>query len=581
MKKNLTMAQILKVRAWSLRIPAIAVAGALGTASVWAADISWDGSGGDDFWSTVGNWSDNADPAGDNITFNNTAAVGTAGTVTNIVDQNYNVGSLVYENFGVDTNYHTTQINSGVTLNVTGLAFNTTTELDTSQTDFTGDGALVYNNGAGIIQLGRAAKQTTTVDMSGLSSFTATADQILLGANVDSSNSGITTLTLAGTNVITANRLQAGGIRQDSALYLGQSNTLNIDELWLGEGERSGGTTINMAFDSGLIDPNVTIRDKAGTGGADLLLAWGKFPSDGFLHTATIDLRGGSVDAQFDTVQMGMGRQGINGNGKSFATFYFDAGSVHMNTAVLGRTNSSSKFGAGQGNIYISGTGTLTVGLLTLGDNIGGADTVEEGGFIYLTDSAIFRATTIQAGATVAGSNHEINFTSGTIGNLSGTDLTIGSDIKLELIGTGSHVFDVEAGQVATINTDITQSGGDAGLTKTGDGTLYLAGGDDTYSGDTLLLDGLFRTDTFLTGDYIFESIMATFQVNEAALTVGGAQALFGTQIFNNTGGGTLEAVDVGDYTQISIVPEPSSVALIFGLFASLTLLGRRQRRRL
>jgi hypothetical protein len=83
--------------------------------------VTWDGGGGADLnWSNNSNWNPDGSPSGVDTTFSNTASAGSAGTVNNVVDGSVTVDSLTYANNG--SNFHTTQINSGLTLTVNGVA---------------------------------------------------------------------------------------------------------------------------------------------------------------------------------------------------------------------------------------------------------------------------------------------------------------------------------------------------------------------------------------------------------------------------------------------------------------------------
>ncbi len=82
-------------------------------ASTGAEMIRWDGGGTGMLWSTQDNWDPAGSPADKIVVFDNTAASGTAGTVTNTVDANTTVASILYENTGM---HHTTAINSANTL---------------------------------------------------------------------------------------------------------------------------------------------------------------------------------------------------------------------------------------------------------------------------------------------------------------------------------------------------------------------------------------------------------------------------------------------------------------------------------
>ena len=121
--------------------------------------------------------------------------MGTIGAVDNTVDGAFNIGSLTY---GQTNNYHTTLINPGLTLTVSGtngLAAGTGTAAgDGLQTVTTVQGpgaALVVSNTSAIVNVDQSmpisgtANSTTmaTLDLSGLDTFSATVSRVLVGVD--------------------------------------------------------------------------------------------------------------------------------------------------------------------------------------------------------------------------------------------------------------------------------------------------------------------------------------------------------------------------------------------------------------
>ena len=179
-----------------------------------AVSVTWSDATSDDLWSTItggagtGNWTGGA-PAGNDVIFNNTDSNATAGTVTNIVDANQTINTLRYNEVTTSTgNTHTTQINTGVTLGVTGsVAGDSSTQGNYSfyvgsglndaggtgvtTATFTGGGTLSINNTGGDIIVRNTsstnANHNAILDMTGLNQFTANVDQILVG---NSNNNG-------------------------------------------------------------------------------------------------------------------------------------------------------------------------------------------------------------------------------------------------------------------------------------------------------------------------------------------------------------------------------------------------------
>ena len=200
-------------------------------ATASAASVSWTTGGADLLWSTntPSNWSTSpAVPAvGDDITFAAAGAVNTTAT-TNEVDANFtnSINSLWYSQQGdpsTTAEVHTTVIDPGVTLRITGSAALPTTPIainglngnyslmtgsygstvtTQNHTYISGDGTLdISANGGGVgttsgdiivreSQSGSSTGQTQTsiLNMSGLANFTASVDQLLVGVNTTSSS---------------------------------------------------------------------------------------------------------------------------------------------------------------------------------------------------------------------------------------------------------------------------------------------------------------------------------------------------------------------------------------------------------
>ncbi len=458
---------------------AAALGVALGAGSARAA--TWDGGGTDDNWSTAGNWSDNADPAGKAIVFDNTDAVGSAGTVNNIVNVSYTVSSLSYAN--TSGNYHTTQINTDQTLTVNGL-ISTTSAGVAIKGSSAGTGALAVNSASGTM-LG-----ANGLDLSGLGSFTAT----LSGLNISGGTPADAVIILADTNTLTLDSINiVTGINQQGALLLGRVNTIWSDSININLGAARPG--IRMDFNTGLSNPSVTIRNKAGTGRANLSMGI----AGGHSGAATMDLTGGTVDLMLGTVDMGHMLQSDNNNPSG--TLTFNAGTVDATTMNLGRVSGVDGDGwsaTGTGTVNIDGTGTLIAGTINLGivpDDITTQNANRPIGSINL-DGGTLRAQTIQTTGTGTPSTvydaqpvREINFSSGTIANKAGVDLTITSDITIVLKTAATHTFDVEAGRTATVGATITSDPVSGGITKTGDGTLIL-NGTNFFTGDVVVSSG-------------------------------------------------------------------------------------------
>ena len=156
-----------------------------------AAPVVWSGAGTDMNWSTSANWFGGTPPGtGDDVKFFDLGGGGGFGVVDNIVDINSTNLSLQFANTN-NAIVHTTQINPGVTLMLTGsggLINGNEQSNDTRVTNsITGvGGTLIVSNTAANIQVRQpfgtsSTANRTTLDMSGLDTFNATVARLLVG----------------------------------------------------------------------------------------------------------------------------------------------------------------------------------------------------------------------------------------------------------------------------------------------------------------------------------------------------------------------------------------------------------------
>ena len=375
--------------------------------------ITWDNGGGDQLWSNNANWNADNPAAGNDITFNNTASVGSAGTVTNIVDASVSIASLNYLSDSNAGNFHTTQINNGQTLTVTGamslgitsgfVGTNVTIKGATA-----GQGTLTVNNPAtNFTTTGTTGFYTpnfnTVLDMKDLGTFNATVNAFNVSTGFGPS---VTTLNLAGSNTIVTNDLNIGTQPWNGfiTMNLGQTNVIHTDRLGVASiNPQSGSGTLQ--FRAGLVNPTLTIRDKAGTGRADVIA--GARNQDSGVNPGTINLNGGIVDALLGTVRLGIGNStagaGSNQSKSAVGILQFNGGTIDATSITLAEANT--------GNVPLA-TGTLSIG--SISSSVFGtliADTItmthrptgtagSTAATINLNGSAVLRATNIQQGAS-------------------------------------------------------------------------------------------------------------------------------------------------------------------------------------
>ena len=338
--------------------------------NAFAATSVWNGpatTNTANLWSDS-NWTPSAPATIDDVKFYDLGAIPGVSNINNTVGADITIGSLQYGN---TNGFHTTLIDSGATLNITGtggLTVGTLTDNGNAQivnATVTGGGALNLNNSAAnlLVDQGRSANGNGTqrgiLDLSGLGNFTANLSRVAvgvttLGGSVNAQNA-TGTLKLAQTNMITAafsgtpissvvgtptNSIDVGSDNGNAGgadfLFLGQSNVFYIDSIGVGALK----TTASMLFNTGLSSPVAYFRGTNGDGSRVRFWTVGDMASSGSSSAAangTNDFRGGTVDIMVDTMSLGRDRQGGNtGSGVTRGTFMFTAGTVDVNTLLAG-----------------------------------------------------------------------------------------------------------------------------------------------------------------------------------------------------------------------------------------------------
>jgi len=340
------------------------------------AALTWDGEGGaNKDWSHAANWNPDGLPT-DSATFNDTATAA-AGTVTNIVDEDFTIGSLTYEN---TANAHTTQIDAGATLLLNGLGTGRSLVVGNVPSGgadatavLTGGGSLVVSSPSEDILVTAGSTSSphseSVLDMSGLANFQATINEFRIATEHVRTQAQV---TLANTNTITADAIIVASSTYtgtlDSFLRLGNSNTINTNKIIVA-GARS---TSTLEFDPTLTGtPTVTIRGKAGGTSrtamwvADQRGAGGYGTGGSSTAVGTADFTAGSIDAMFSTLIVG--RNGYVASlqpGGAQGTFSFDAGTVDAQTLIVGL--SPLPYSSNLAN-YNTPTEGQTIGTLNMG----------------------------------------------------------------------------------------------------------------------------------------------------------------------------------------------------------------------
>ena len=524
-----------------------------------AASISWDAGGSSTnlYWSNGANWNPDGVPgSADDLTFSTAGSNATVGAITNEVTANATVNTLWYNQ---DLNslsqpiYQTTMIDPGQTLKISGSLAEPATLPDGSYSGFQGNISLLVGNynaagttvvsqtvikGGGTLDISSAGggntggdimvRQTANtqgahnaiLDLSGLATFNANIDQLLVGysgANNQAPNSTqrpVGTLYLAQSNTITMNNTgttttaglvigySTGNTAVTSAnlygsyLYLGQTNILNVDNVTIG-GRKGGGT---LAYNPAFTNASLTMRGHTGLSRV-ALIAIGDNTNNGTSSTSpfgTMDLTGVQADIQATSIILGRTPSGATSSTTTSATgtLTFNKGTIDVTGMTVAHPGASSGCPA-VGTVNVSGTGNLLFGSsgLILGQFAGGTGSAT--GTLNINGGTVStQAGSLGADITDGGGTSTINMTGGTIdmqghnigapsapidtfslrggnianlGNLSVNNFTAAGNVSLPsgtlTIGSGGKI-DMRDGTANTLSA--------ANLTLSGASTLYL-----------------------------------------------------------------------------------------------------------
>jgi autotransporter-associated beta strand protein len=471
----------------------------------------------------------NAIPTGSAVT------IGASGSAANLdldaFDQSISSLSIIANAAAANT----VTIGVGKTLSVTGggTAFNIgvfpVADAQTTSAVFAGGGSLAITNTGATVEIGRAttgenspgAANSTTVDMTGLASFSANVTTFRVGfgtknnANFALSN---TSNSITATTLSIADSNNLNGAVVDVVLGAG-TNVLRADSIVIGAGK---GTSSRLAFASQAAggSGSVVITNKAGTGAANITIG-SKSVATAATPVATLDLRGHTANVTAGTVIIG--QDNTNGSNTSSETAFlrFDGGTFTATSLQLGNktgTNTTSV----AATLEIGG-GTFAVntgGLFRIGNRTGSAGSVN--------------ATVNITGGTVTSN---VDITTGGQANTTSTLTLEGGSLNLtgKAIGaTGAPIsnLNLRSGTLA----NVAEINGGAGLTKSagaGANTLTLEGV-NAYTGPTNVASGTLLVSGTITG--------STAVNVSAGAVLGGNGGVIGTGATTVTvnGGGTL-----------------------------------------
>ena len=383
-------------------------------------------------------------------------------------------------------------INGGTIQSSGGSIFANTNVVFGGNFGFTGSG---NDNYVGSVSLGSLTRTITN---------TATGLRIFSGVISGSSGAGLTlegtgTTTLAGANTYSGNTTVNGGVLQisnvnalqnstldtgmsgsqsvnfavsgDNTYYLGGlagSDALSLGGNSISVGANNASTTFagDLSATSGGLTKagNGTLTFSGLFGATNLVVASGEFAlgaADRITNTAAVAVSGGKLSTAYnDTV----GSFSISGTGELSG-----AGTLTAATYTLGGGTVSGNLGAGtatasSGTTALNGTlaGNLTISGGTV--NLGSADRIGN-----------TSAVTVSSGALALNGNDSVGAVALTGGEISGSGTLTGTS------------YDFQSGTMGA------SLGGSATLTKTGSGTVTLAGDNTGYGGSIDLQSGALR----------------------------------------------------------------------------------------
>jgi autotransporter-associated beta strand protein len=509
----------------------------------------WTGGGASLNWSDSGNWSpglpDTSQPTYFEDIFNH-GYTNAAGLVNNVVDGNSALGAAVFNALSTNgaPHFYTTLINPGVTLTLGGLgaAYPTLAVGDvpgiqilnsTSGTNYTmvkGPGSFVVNDTTGLISVG--TRNRATLDLSGLTTFSASVSNLWVGATADNFNATGPTGFLLGavTNTIsTSANTAAPGILLGAAtngngtatMNLGGVNTFNTDALVVG-GQRAGfGTVLQFApaYSNASPLPTFTLRGSAGNNAisvfsiGDLGADTTDFNAIPYNNTSSskADFSGGTVDIWADSLYIGRSTTGtgtglgVTGQG----TLIVENGTVTATNVFMNYKMTSTNNTAGSGSILVlrSNATMNVVQDLYLGFRTNGSAFPSQG-FLFVSNNAV-----LNVGGGILFTNIGGSWTPPAI--------TLGDSGSINMTGGGNVVVGTITG-IGTISgaNTITVSNALSANTDTAVGTLNLSSNLVVGKAVTLTFNlGANNTIGGGINDYINVGNNVTFNTNLIKLT--------------------------------------------------------------
>jgi hypothetical protein len=475
--------------------------------------VHWTGAGADDRWSTAANWDPAISPAGADVVFGTQDRTPST-TVNNVVDESIGVSSISFTNTTKiaakpsSATWHVTRIDGGTTLTVDGGNKLENAVLvggvyasgeHGTYVRMTGGGAFAVEAEDGNFLCANTSNDNrgdATLDMAGLSSFTANVNRFWAGRG--SRTQGILVLAAAGTgtNSIAATQMAigdgygAGEANGTSEVRLGPANVLRTDLLLVGAATPPLRNVQRgrLGFQSGLSGGAVVIRGLNGDAVSSVVVGshGGASSADRTIRnvSGTMDFTGGTVDAKFGALTVGEGRgfwASSGGIGTVDGGLSMMAGRIDAETVVLGRSTSNNstdrRNGLVTGKIDIGG-GRFNAGSISLANNMAGANQI-----------AIGILTVRGSGQTAVASDVCMGVRAGTA-----PVVTARVDVAGGVLRVGG---DMAPGNDSTnVVAEVLLNGGTLSVTNAaGDATLRIENGTFVIAAGTAVLDRLVMTN--------------------------------------------------------------------------------------
>jgi T5SS/PEP-CTERM-associated repeat protein/autotransporter-associated beta strand protein len=351
---------------------------------------------------------------------------------------------------------------------------------------YSGTGTLtIEDNGAvvsqvGIIGYNRGSTGTVTVTGNGAATGGPTSTWLVDNLTVGSSGNG--NLTIENGGEVTTNETSSVGLEKNST---GTVTVTGAGSTWY----QLGGLSVGVAGEGTL---SVEDGGQVLTDGGDSVIG----TDDGAAGTVTVTGEGSKWDTSDHVVNVG-----FNGQGTLNVE---DGGSVSARTVVVGGSGELDG-STGRGDVTVTGEGSLLeTTTLYLGNGGQGTLTVDDGGVVESADVLIgfvvggsgtinlngadgARGVLETAGIATIGGRGQINFNGGTLrASVNGSLMQGSSEAPLGVSILAGGAFVDSNGHDVSIDLGLS---GQGGLTKLGDGTLTLSGG-NSYSGATQVEQG-------------------------------------------------------------------------------------------